>query len=464
MFEQTLETSATPHIIITECVRTLRITGSEAQLLVLTADGNAEDVTLDQADETFTLAAQVACSLACPANTTLTIEKVGGNLRVRDIRGRTTISDVYGNTRLRGVGSTTIEQTQGNLSVQDLPGTLRVNNVGGNARVRRVGGQCSLDYVGGNLRAQRLEGNLESRQVRGNARIGQVEGSCSLNHVNGNLTVQHVGGELSGKEMRGNANITRVDGACCLDHVYGNLAARELEGGLTIADIGGNTRLASSFASGATYQLSANGNIDIHLREGANVRLTLRAVGGVHSHIQSLALEDADGQTAGTLGAGDASLDAQAGGAIHLHPGAAEDASTHGQAFRSFTDSDDLSATIQARVDETVAEIQSRVMEGLRFVDGEKIQQQMDRIGDRTRKSAERVAERAQRSAERGAERARMRQERAERRWRRVSGQRPQPKRSPATGEEQMRVLHMVEEGKLTPEQAADLLDALEGR
>ena len=37
-------------------------------------------------------------------------------------------------------------------------------------------------------------------------------------------------------------------------------------------------------------------------------------------------------------------------------------------------------------------------------------------------------------------------------------------KREPATDEERMRVLRMVEEGKITPEQAAELLAAVEGR
>ncbi len=75
---------------------------------------------------------------------------------------------------------------------------------------------------------------------------------------------------------------------------------------------------------------------------------------------------------------------------------------------------------------------------------------------DPLRESIEEVA--------RAAERARLRAERAERRWRRASGRRPRPRREPAVDEERLRVLRLVEQGKITPGQAADLLAALEGR
>ncbi|HUV90333.1 MAG TPA: hypothetical protein VMY80_11820, partial [Anaerolineae bacterium] len=68
------------------------------------------------------------------------------------------------------------------------------------------------------------------------------------------------------------------------------------------------------------------------------------------------------------------------------------------------------------------------------------------------------------RKAEQDAEQSRMWAERAERRWQRASGSRPRPKPEPVTDEERMRILRMVEEGKVTPEQAADLLAAMEGR
>jgi vacuolar-type H+-ATPase subunit E/Vma4 len=101
-----------------------------------------------------------------------------------------------------------------------------------------------------------------------------------------------------------------------------------------------------------------------------------------------------------------------------------------------------------------MAEMEVRLEESLGQIDSEAI-----------RRRAERVAEQARQKAERAAERARLRAERAERRWQRVSGQRSRPSPSETVSdEERMRVLRLVEEGKITPEQASELLAALEGR
>jgi hypothetical protein len=57
-----------------------------------------------------------------------------------------------------------------------------------------------------------------------------------------------------------------------------------------------------------------------------------------------------------------------------------------------------------------------------------------------------------------------MRAEQAERRWRRAAGERVEPQAAQPSDEERLRVLRMVEDGKITTEQAADLLRAIEGK
>ncbi len=173
----------------------------------------------------------------------------------------------------------------------------------------------------------------------------------------------------------------------------------------------------------------------------------------MHSGVPGLVLEGAEGRTEGVLGAGEASLEAQVGGRVSLRPLEPEE----GLPFDFAADLEGLGAQIEARVAEAMAEMEVRLEEGLGRIDGQEIHRRVQR-------ATERAAERARRAAERQAERARLRAERAERRWRRASGQRPRPEREPATDEERMRVLRLVEEGKVTPEQAADLLAALEGR
>jgi hypothetical protein len=176
-------------------------------------------------------------------------------------------------------------------------------------------------------------------------------------------------------------------------------------------------------------------------------------------------LEKADGEVRGVLGSGEASLEADVAGDISVRPWETDqEAHVEGMPWEVVAEVEGLGRHIEAHIAEAMAEIETRLEESLGRIDSEQIHLQVERAREQALRTAGRAAERARQTAEREAERARLRAERAERRWQRASGQRPRSKRAPVTDEERMRVLRMVETGKLSPEQAADLLAALEGR
>jgi len=392
MLEQTIETSATPHVTVTECIGNLVVRGSEERRITIQVQGEADDVTVEREGETFTLASRAGCRLTCPPDTTLTVGVVRGNLKIKGVEGPVAIGSAYGNVNLRAIGPTALEQTFGNLS------------------------------------ARQVAGNLHVQTTRGNARIGQVEGSLSLSQVGGNLVAEGLQGEVA---------VERVEG---------------------------NARLGPPFFPGQTYQLSTDGNLTVLLPADASLRLTLRAGGGVRSTFPGLTLEEAEGETRGILGTGEASLAAQVGGHAYLRPLGPKGAPAEHLDFDFMADLEGLGAQIEAHIAEVMAGVEASLEESLGRIGDQRLRQRVEQAAEKAHREAERAAEQARREAERATERARLRAERAERRWRRASGRRPRPKREPATEEEHMRVLRLVEEGKITPEQAADLLAALEGR
>ena len=392
MFEQTVETSATPHVTITECLGNLVVRGSEERQITIQVQGGASDAVLEREGETFTLVARAGCLISCPPATTITVGTVQGNLKIKGVEGPVTIGTVHGNANLRAVGPTALEQVSGNLSVRQVAGDLRVQTLRGNARVHQVEGSLSLSQVDGNLVAEGLQGGLAAEQVRGNVRLGPP------------------------------------------------------------------------FSPGATYRLSANGNLTVHLLADASLHLALRAGDGVRSRIPDLALEEAEEETRGVLGTGEASLEAQVGGRVYLRPLEPGEGPAEGLPLDFVADLEGLGAQIEAHVAEAMAGMAARLEEGLSHIDDQAIRERVERATEKALRKAGQAAGQARRVAEREAERARLRAERAERRWQRASGRRPRPRQEPATSKEQLRVLRMVEEGKITPEQAADLLAALEGR
>ncbi|MCX7682685.1 MAG: hypothetical protein N2508_12110 [Anaerolineae bacterium] len=390
MFRQVIDTSAAPHLTITQCMGNLVVRGMAERQLILQVQGGEEDVSLGLMEDGFTIETRTNGFLTCPPAATLTISAVQGNLRVEDLEGALTISSVYGNVVLREVSSAVLSATFGNLVVYGATGRVEAQMVRGNAHLRRVGGELVVGQVDGNLVVEGLRGGLEAGLVRG------------------------------------------------------------------------NVRLEASFAPGLNYELQANGNLRVRVPAGVGLRLSLCAEEGVRSTIAGLNLERHDGEVSGVLGDGAASLKAQVRGHVLLEPAEVTETGTEG--FDVVADIEGLGAQIEASIAAAMAEIEARLAESLGRIDSERIRRHVERATQQALRQTELAMEQARRAAEREAERARLRAEQAERRWQRVSGWAARPRREPPTDEERLQVLRLVESGKITPEQAAELLAALEGR
>jgi hypothetical protein len=430
MFEQTIETSTTPHITVVECAKNLLVQGKDSAQITIRVDGEAKDLTLEQEGETLTLSASKDCEIACPVDATLTVQACHGNAKVDGVAGTIALETVHGNLTLKDVGPTEFTRVDGNLYIRDVGGVLRGKAVGGNARVHDVEGECVLEKVNGNLHVRDVDGDFQSETVGGNAHVDDVRGQCTVRKVGGNLTFD------------------------------------EVQGGVTAEKVGGNARAKPFFAPGTACRISAGGNVDIRLPDEANLSLTLRAGGGVRSKIAGLTLERANGEMRGVLGDGAASLEAKAGGSITLRgQGTAHEAPGEFEFNMDFLDDlEGIGPMIEARVGEAMAQLEVQLKQGLGQFDSEKLRLKIERAAEKSARAAERAAEEVRRAAEREAQKARMRAERSQRRWERTSGQKPRTRSEPVSEEEQLRVLRLVEQGKITPEQAADLLAAMKGR
>jgi hypothetical protein len=321
----------------------------------------------------------------------------------------------------------TIGAVMGNLKVEGVKGQINVETVYGNATLRAVG-PTVLGQTFGGLRVRRATGDLQAQVTRGDARIRHLAGSLSMERVDGNLTVDGLEGELNAGEVQG------------------------------------NVRLGALFSPGQTHRVKASGNVAVYVPVDAGLSLSIQADGNVRSSLPGLILEETDDGLQGVLGDGEASLEARAKGNVSLRLMSSEE--DVGEIPLDFVaDLEGIGGQIEARISEAMAQMEVRLEESLGRIDSEQIRLDMERVKEQAMRRTEEAAKRTRRVAEREAERARMRAERAERRWRRASGRKERrPRREPATDEERMRVLRMVEEGKLTPEQAAELLAALEGR
>jgi len=318
----------------------------------------------------------------------------------------------------------------------------------------------TIHTISGNLKMTGIAGLAAVDTVFGNTTLRDV-GAAQLTKTMGNLQVWGVKGTLKAQQVQGNVKAQGVSGSLHLAHVAGNLAAAGLGDGMRVDRVQGNVTLGPPFPPGASYCLEASGNLHLHLPLEPNLRLKLHADGGIDSQVPGLELAPTDeNDVQATLGRGEASLEATVRGHISLQMAESDEEPDFGWGMAFADDLDGLGVAIESRIAEAMEAVETRLDESLRRVSGDRFRRKVEQAAERAGRAAERAADQVRREAEREAERARMRAERAERRWKRVSGA-PEPD---VSDEERLRVLRMVEEGKITPAQAADLLAALEGR
>ena len=385
---QRFEVSKTPHLTIA-CQSSLEISGGREGEVAIKVYGDEKDLEVSREGERLTIEARARCKIGCPSGTTVTLQAVQGDLRVRRVDGPIAAEAVRGDVVLKDVGPTTITTSAGDVRVRSVRGDLRLDEVSGDLLVRDVDGMLTSDKIGGDLRATHLEGGLR-------------------------------------------------------------------------VTVGGDCSLTTDFSPVCDYQLTAGGDAALKFPDQANVRVQVQAGGGVHHKVDWAEVQEGDGTLSGRVGGGEANLEINAKGDVSLR-GKADS----GRFVFNLHIDDDLDLEL-----ESMAEDIERNIEAHMALMNAQLDAKLSHIDhDAIRRKAEKAAEKVRRRAEHAAERARLKAERAQRRWQRMSAPPSapsapspgQPAAAAITEEERMRVLRMVQEGKITASEAAQLLEAMEG-
>jgi len=319
--------------------------------------------------------------------------------------------------------SLSVIQARDDISVQGLRGSLKVNTLHGDALLRQVGGPVELGAVGGDLVAEEIAGPLSVRSVAGDAYLRQLSGMVYLNEV---------GGDLIGRNWAAGADVAKVSG---------------------------DVSLKTVFAGPHSYDIQARGTVVAKPLPGSNAVFTLRATRG-RTRAKGLAGELAeDGQWQGTMGNGEAqvSLTSTHGNVLLKAMGEKERA-----AFSMEFDFGKIGAEVGTAAEELAWRIQQRVAEKLAKIDFESIAR---REAERVRRQVEREAARAEKIRRKAEKAQRKAQKKARRRFEwdvDRSHQRPSGPLEPSD-EEYLAVLKMLAEGKISPQEAEILLEALGG-
>jgi hypothetical protein len=350
--------------------------------------------------------------------------------------------------------------------------------------IQSAHGDAVIKALEGNLLIDLVSGDLELRNV-GSTQIGQVNGDLAAKNVDGDFSIETLAGDLNVRGVQGNFAVGST--------VNGNLNLSDV-GGSAKGTANGNILLRLDPAPGHDYEFNCNGNLFCRLSNDTSAEISVPRAAQVMVDLPGIH-SSAPVRTpyALTLGEGDAKITLSANGNVVLDTHAPDwdmedfdinmDSEVDGMA-------DAISEQISQQVDSQVRMIEDQLNAQLssltmRLSAAKLSEDQARRIEDRARATSERAAERAQERVRRAQSRMEQKMAAAQRRmeYKAQAMERasrhthrgwsfnlstPQassvPPEEPVSEDERLMILRMLEQKKISMEEAERLLSALEDK
>lgn len=307
--------------------------------------------------------------------------------------------------------------------------TILIHNIGGDASIRGILGGIELKEAGG---------DLSIRDV-GSLNIDTVHADLSLRGAKGHLFVRNAASDVSIREVEGNVSLDAVGDDLALRDVHGNVSA----------NVGEDVVFYLNPQPGKTYSINAGEDILLVMPPKANATLSMNAD---EISIDWKGVELEEDATSGTIVVGD------------------------GSAIVTLSAGSDIRVSNQSDAGESAEDFGNFAGIGMDWSGfGERISKQVAQATKRAADASRRAAEAGRRAEQRAEEVRRRAEERVESRMRGkvnvgvgrwnwdISPKGPIPPIPPASEEERLAILKMLQEKKITAEDADKLLSALEG-
>lgn len=296
----------------------------------------------------------------------------------------------------------------------------------------------AFTVIEGDAAIRGVDGDISIRTINGDLSMRDV-GSVSIESIDSDFSLRGAQGSLYVKKASGDASIRDVDGDINIESIADDLALRGPRGNVKV-NVGSDVVVYLDPRGDGDYLVTAGDDILLVLPSNANATVTMQ---GDDIAVEWPGVEKNTEETKRvvTLGNGAAQINLQAGSDVRL--------------------------TNQSNAGESAEEFGN--FAGLDFDwsgFGERLSRQVEQVTARAAKRAEEAARRAERHVERQA-----------RRWtgkvtpgqswdfgpKGVSASPGVPKSDPVSDEERLTILKMLQDKKITAEQAEQLLQALEG-
>jgi len=338
---------------------------------------------------------------------------------------------------------------------------IAVDAVGGDAAVRGIKGKLEISAVGGDLSLIDIE----------SAKIGSVGGDLIANRVQGSLMIENTGGDGLLDDIKGQISLSSVGGDAHLEKIGGGIDIK----------IGGEAHLNFHPVSWQAYQVKAGGDISASIPTDSSADLTIHSeeaditviLGEIDQKINE---KDYSQQ----VGEGGPSLLLSAGGKVFL---TGDDFTWLKNIKINADELENIAADFSNQTAEQIRHQMGNLEEDLRVslsglsesLDSMGISEEnLQKIATQIEEGSRHVAHKAEIAAVKAQAKVEKKYAKARKQAAKIKSQAKEfdlekflalrdNKQTVSTGE-RLLILEMLQKKKISPEEADDLLQALEGK
>jgi DUF4097 and DUF4098 domain-containing protein YvlB len=215
------------------------------------------------------------------------LQNIAGNVRLENVEGDLNIEraehvevrgTASGDVRIVHAARAAIEHVEGDARIEDVP-TVQLGHIAGDLRVVNVDERCDVGHVEGDAASDDVQtlnighvgGDLAVARIR-ELQAGMIEGDCAVNGEAVTARLGNVGGDLALKVATGTLTMGNVAGDASFSGTFDQL---------TLGNIAGDLALHAQLTSGGTYRAQVAGDAAVRLGDDANLVLEGNVVGGI---------------------------------------------------------------------------------------------------------------------------------------------------------------------------------------
>jgi hypothetical protein len=160
MKQSTLPVNGPVTLVVEGVGGDLQIVGWERPEITAKTDGN--ELVFESVDLRFRVRTDGDLILYVARDVNVQIAKVGGDADVRALAGNFEISSIGGDLQMRNVGSVHVKYVGGDMSLRGCSGDMLADSVGGDASLHEIHGTVKI-VVGADLYLRSAEGNVDAK-------------------------------------------------------------------------------------------------------------------------------------------------------------------------------------------------------------------------------------------------------------------------------------------------------------